>query len=295
MPGMFFILAEFKNAGLFLYGLLLFRGYTSVKKYFFIMLIFVGAFSFASLMKQEIIQFYLMIFFAFILSKKRSLVATLVCVLFIVISFPQMAKLTSTLRNVIWSSTDNQKFIFNSEQLINKYIEKSNEQDNIGRQYTWIRINYTSQQAFAVDQYDKGVPGNSFATAAWAFVPRIIYPEKPIITFGENFTRLAKGGENISGGTGPGAFSEGYWNKGWAGVIFVGLILGFLLVASAYINNLIILTNSFQYFPLSIIILKFGYRIDDWFVATAINSIPMLIFSFIVIKFIEKASRYKLI
>jgi len=291
MPGIFYILRDFKNAGLFLYGLLFFRGHKSITKYFVLMLVFDGIVAMVSLMKQEIIEYFLMIFFAFILSKKRKLYSTIFFALIILLSYQPMTKVTSVLRNVFWK--DNSSLITDKsdnakENSYNKFKEKLNENTIDERQLTWIRINYTSQQAFAMEQYELGLPGKSFETAKWAFVPRIIYPDKPIITLGEEFTKLVTGRENVGGGTGAGAFAEGYWNKGWLGVIVVCSILGFLLSAATQFSVAVISSNAFQYYPLTVILLKLGYRVDDWFIATSVNSIPMLIFSLVVIISIKK-------
>jgi hypothetical protein len=209
--------------------------------------------------------------------------ATIFFGLLILLTYPAMNKMTSVLRNVFWTDLTEQTNSVNQKNLLEKLETEYQEYGSSGRQYTWIRINYTSQQAFAIEQYDLGLPGKSFETAKWAFIPRLLYPNKPIITLGENFTKLATGRENVGGGTGPGAFAEGYWNKGWLGVVIVCSILGFLISVGTQFSNAVIVSNAYHYFPLTIIILKVGYRIDDWFIATSINSIPMVIFSLIII------------
>jgi len=288
MPGIFYILRDFKNTGLFLYGLLYFRGHKSVSKYFFIMLVFNWIIAITGLMKQEIIEYFLMIFFAYILSKKRNFFATILPVILVLLTYQPLTILTPVLRNVFWNSKAELDSGYSIINLYNKFNTKSSELYSTNRQYLWIRINYTSQQAFAMEQYDLGLPGKSFGNVMWAFVPRILYPDKPIITLGEEFTNLANGRASGSGGTSPGAFGEGYWNEGWFGVVIVCSLLGFLLSVVTQYSNTVIDKNKFHYFPLIIIMLKIGYRIDDWFVATCINSIPMCIFSLFIIIIIYK-------
>src|SRR5262249_33735484 len=44
------------------------------------------------------------------------------------------------------------------------------------------RLSYANQASFAVHQYDVGQPGNSFVNVLAVFIPRFLWPEKPIIT-----------------------------------------------------------------------------------------------------------------
>ena len=87
-------------------------------------------------------------------------------------------------------------------------------------------MNYANAQAFAMHNYDEGHPGDSAKLALIAWIPRAVWPNKPIIESGVGFH------ERMTGDSGPsfgvGFFAEAYWNGGWALVILVSAVVGWL-------------------------------------------------------------------
>ena len=88
-------------------------------------------------------------------------------------------------------------------------------------------------QAFLVEQYDEGRPGDSLQSAWAAAVPRILWPDKPDVTrFGRELYGLVTSTSNPQSALAPTYTGEAYWNGGWPAVvvvsIFVGLELGWL-------------------------------------------------------------------
>lgn len=90
----------------------------------------------------------------------------------------------------------------------------------------WSRLNYANAQAFAIDAYDTGQPGETLLLAAWTFVPRFLYPDKPIMNSGSEFNEAVTGNPNSL--SAPGMIAEGYWNSGVLGTIMVTCLLGAL-------------------------------------------------------------------
>lgn len=135
-------------------------------------------------------------------------------------------------------------------------------------QIWWARLTYTNQQAFAIRSYDEGKPGDTIATTLEiAFVPRLLMPEKPILTTGGRFTELVLG-RDIRTVTCPTIFTEGYWNAGWPGVIGVALWVGLVLGAFSGFAWWMTASRRYEYFPVLLFGIKMGYRPDDWFVIT---------------------------
>jgi len=56
-----------------------------------------------------------------------------------------------------------------------------------GAQIWWTRLSYANAQTFAMQAFDVGEPGDSFAMAAYASLPRVLYPDKPIIAIGDKY------------------------------------------------------------------------------------------------------------
>lgn len=92
----------------------------------------------------------------------------------------------------------------------------------------WARLDYTSPQQAAVYLYRKGDGGSDGGKVFWAFIPRFLFPKKPIITgAATEFTYKIRGFDTSA--TAVGVFINGFYNAGWAGLIFVSLTVGLIL------------------------------------------------------------------
>ena len=288
MPGIFYTLAKCSYSGLLLYSLLYFSKQREVRIPLFMMAGFVGYFALTSFMKQNILEFIAMLFFGAFLAKP-SIRKLLIAACLIIVTLPALNTLTTYGRILVWTQSSTQasaidliKAASDSDEIIDNFKEATE-----GNQGIWKRISQAASQAFAMDAYDNGKPGNSFEPALWAFVPRLIYPDKPVVTQGEAFTTLVRG-EPIGGGNGAGFFGEAYWNFGWLGVFLVSIFTGVLLAGLTKFNNNMASTRNYQYFPVAFMALSIGYGIDGWFVSATLNSIPLMIFLYIMIKLITE-------
>ncbi len=289
MPGVFYNLAQCSLASLFLYSLLYARGLREIKVPLLLMTGFVGYMAFASLMKQNILQFVMMLFLgAFVVRPSIRKLTIAACV--VLITFPVLSMVTTYGRILLWTDESANTATVS----LDRVIKAASDSDAIadikeaeeGNQGTLRRISCTAAQSFAMDSYDAGTPGHSFNTALWAFVPRLIYPDKPVITLGSIFTELVRG-EAIGGGTGAGFFGEAYWNLGWFGVMAMSVYVGMLLAAYTQFNSNMVSTGNYQFIPVALLMMMVGYRVDDWLVATTFNSIPLMIFLYIMVKLVS--------
>lgn len=91
----------------------------------------------------------------------------------------------------------------------------------------WNRLNYAPVQAFAMRRYDKGYPGHTLRYAPIIFIPRFLWPNKPVVTqMSVEFYQLITGRRGTHEGLG--IFGEGYWDYGWAGVLVLGFVTGMI-------------------------------------------------------------------
>lgn len=147
-------------------------------------------------------------------------------------------------------------------------------------QARWTRLCYASPQTAAMHLYDSGYAGDSFALALSAWVPRLLWPDKPIVTVGEDFTELILGRRGTC--TGIGIFGEAYWNGGWPMVI---LACGYVGVLFAWLSRtaLVMLARSeWLLLPCAFIGIRLGLRLDDWFVGYIIGFLLYLMYYFII-------------
>lgn len=177
----------------------------------------------------------------------------------------------------------------NSFEMVGEYIKserKETFEERKGIQSWWTRLSYTNAQAFAMNRYNSGLPGDTFSLAVYTIVPRVIWPDKPIITVGPQFNYLATG--NPDSASAPGFFGEAYWNGGWFMVVVACLYVGILFAgitcyAIQQISNLELL-----FLPVIFIGIRAGFRPDDWFVATYVGTLTIGIFLHILLYFINK-------
>ena len=93
------------------------------------------------------------------------------------------------------------------------------------------RIDVASIQGYLVNEYNSGRPGHSLVDFWAVMVPRVLWPEKPIITrFGvelnAQYYYTPGGGVQNTSSTAPTYSVEAYWNYGVPGVVLVSILLG---------------------------------------------------------------------
>jgi hypothetical protein len=124
------------------------------------------------------------------------------------------------------TNTPAQRLGIFSEALTN--ISADSSSDNEGKTESLLyRFVHGSTQSFLIDEWRNGRPGDSLADSWAALVPRVLWPEKPIITrFGpELYLKIYVGVEGGSAQA-PTYTGEAYWNYGWLGVVVVSILIG---------------------------------------------------------------------
>jgi hypothetical protein len=150
-----------------------------------------------------------------------------------------------------------------------------------------VRISYVNAAVFAVRQYDSGHPGDSLALFLSVFVPRFLWPDKPIITqVGFDFNFAATG--IATSASSPGLFAESYWNFGWPGVVLLmipyGVILGVLTDYTLARFRL----EQWLCFPVVILGMRIGFRTDGFYVADVVGGLVILICLHIALRLLER-------
>lgn len=139
----------------------------------------------------------------------------------------------------------------------------------------WARLNYANAQAFAMNAYIAGQPGDTLLLAAWTFVPRVLYPDKPIMTSGSEFNEKVNGNPNSL--SAPGIIAEGYWNGGIAGTILVTVLLGLFLARwESYTANHLAKGN-LHLLPVMWMGLFPAIQQDSWFVPSTLGMLTIAI------------------
>ncbi|HTU44713.1 MAG TPA: hypothetical protein VMF91_06605 [Bryobacteraceae bacterium] len=133
----------------------------------------------------------------------------------------------------------------------------------------WTRLCYSNAQAFCLRQHDAGMPGNTFELILPAIVPRVLWPDKPLMTPGFEFNQLVTGNHRSS--SAAGVFAEAYWNGGWPAVVIACVYLGLLLNWFTRIAFNYVAARDVRWLPFGIGGLLMGASITDWFASTYVG------------------------
>ena len=138
-----------------------------------------------------------------------------------------------------------------------------------------------------INQYDHGMPGNSYRYWSIVWIPRIIYPTKPIITdVGRELSYAANGNYNSSSSAGIAA--EAYWNGGWVlsmGIaIFLALVFGLWTIYSYEI----IQRKAWHLFFIVLIGMRMALRVDGAFVSDILGPIALVILAHIALELMNR-------
>ncbi|MBS9719458.1 hypothetical protein JYU29_02020 [Tianweitania sp. BSSL-BM11] len=123
-----------------------------------------------------------------------------------------------------------------------------------------VRIAYVHAAAPAMAMYDAGQPGNSLSYVPLVFIPRLLWPDKPLFDMGQSYTELLTGSDTSS--TWMGYFAEAYWNLGWLGVPVVMIPLGLIFFATGRYTLWTLRNGEWLHFPAVFLGLYMGARMD---------------------------------
>jgi hypothetical protein len=102
------------------------------------------------------------------------------------------------------------------------------------RQGWWTRLNFSGSQVFAMSLYDSGNIGSTLKDIWIRFVPRVLWPEKPIIRpLGADLYNLSVNREGTSN-LGLSIYGDLYWQFGWAGVCMGSPVIGWLFAMMSW-------------------------------------------------------------
>ena len=143
-------------------------------------------------------------------------------------------------------------------------------------QLAWARLNYANAGTLGISMYDQGMAGNSLRDIFVVWIPRFVYPDKPIITdIARDFTVMANGNYNSS--TSPSMPSEGYWNFGWLGVALFSMMLSIVLTLWSVYSTIVFDRGAWHLLLAVLLGMRIGTRIDGMFVPDVVGPLSAVI------------------
>lgn len=151
----------------------------------------------------------------------------------------------------------------------------------------WMRLSFVNAGTFVINQYDHGMPGNSYRYWSVVWIPRIIYPEKPIITdVGRELSYAANGNYNSSSSAGLAA--EAYWNGGWLLSISIAILLALIFGLWTIYSYEVIQRKAWHLFFIVLIGMRMALRVDGAFVSDIMGPIALVILAHIALELLNR-------
>lgn len=129
----------------------------------------------------------------------------------------------------------------------------------------WSRLNYATFQAYVISQYNSGESGTSLQMIPYVFIPRLVWPDKPVMTaVGQDFTEELFGHRSSS--TGIGVFGESYWNGGFGMLILICCYIGLVYAVLSWSALWFLFSKQWIFLPLILMGIRTGLAADHWIV-----------------------------
>jgi len=151
----------------------------------------------------------------------------------------------------------------------------------------WLRLNYSNVQAVAMRFREQGILIDSLSGAWTLFIPRVLWPDKPIYEGpGQQFYRLLTGNEGTA--VGLSVYGDVFWQFGWAGVAILMPMIGWMYAMMAWRSIEAVEQRNFIRMPLVLLsILTAASGLTKFFVNGIIAVIPIYVCYVLLVRGIE--------
>ena len=167
------------------------------------------------------------------------------------------------------------------------FVGDKTDDDYSDLQIGWARLSYVNAGTFVINQYDHGMPGNSYRYWSIVWIPRILYKDKPIITdVSRELSYAANGNYNSSSSAGLAA--EAYWNGGWAAAIGVSIFVGIVFGLWSIYSYEVIRRKAWHLFFIVLIGMRMAVRVDGVFVSDILGPLPLAILAHIALELMNR-------
>ncbi len=173
-------------------------------------------------------------------------------------------------------------------KLYASYFTNGHEDDQFAEVETgWMRLSFVNAGTFAINQYDHGAPGRSYRYWSIVWIPRIIYPNKPIITdVARELSYMANGNYNSSSSAGLAA--EAYWNGGWLGTITIGILIALVFSLWSMYSIAVIERKAWHLFFVVLVGMRMSIRVDGAFVSDILGPIALVVLAHIALELMNR-------
>ena len=154
-------------------------------------------------------------------------------------------------------------------------MQKPEERERaIGR-----RFEVASIQGYLINEYNSHRPGNTLSNFWVTFIPRIVWPQKPIITNlgGELHMKYYNDPSQINSALAPTYSAEAYWNYGPLGVVLVSILLGLAIGWLTQYSFLAVYGVRSEYFIIAFPVVIWTCFVESWIVSSYLGEFVIFV------------------
>lgn len=152
----------------------------------------------------------------------------------------------------------------------------------------WTRLNFAGVQVAARDLYLEGSPNESLHGAWMYFIPRIVWPGKPVITGPSWFFY-----ESLTGNTGShlglSIYGDLYWMGGWMSLVVGTFLIGWMFAMMSVRSMQFLRDRNFLMFPLILIPVQAAiFGLTNFVVSGIVALIPLYLAYYLLMSVINR-------
>ena len=157
----------------------------------------------------------------------------------------------------------------------------------------WTRLKLSGPQVSAMELYDAGFRNRTLNTAWMYFIPRVVWPDKPILYGpGLQFYRQLTGREDAVSFLGLSIYGDLYWQFGWLGVLVGGVLFGWVLGVTSALALRAIRSENFIMLPFVMMALDLAITAPNKYVINGvIGALPIMIAYYLLFSNFSKRRR----
>jgi hypothetical protein len=141
------------------------------------------------------------------------------------------------------------------------------------------RFEVASIQGYLINEYDNHRPGNTLSNFWATFIPRIAWPQKPIITNpgGELHIKYYNDPNQVNSALAPTYSAEAYWNYGPLGVVLASTLLGLAIGWLTRYSFLAVYGPRTEYFIMAFPAVIWACFVESWIVSSYIGEFVIFV------------------
>ena len=157
-----------------------------------------------------------------------------------------------------------------------------------------VRFDVATIQGYLINEYNKGNAGNSMVDFWVPIIPRVLWPEKPIVTrFGEELhsqfyyhhhERRSQKGSSAA----PSYSGEAYWNFGVPGVVGISILLGLAIGWLTRRWQSSMLGSDPAFFLIAFQVAIWASSVESWVVGTYLAEFMIFVVIYLSLRLIFK-------